>query len=35
MQVMIENDKLSVGSKTAGAELTSIRLKADSTEYLW
>ncbi len=35
MQVMIENEKLSVGSKTAGAELTSIRLKACSTEYLW
>ncbi len=35
MHVMIENDKLSVGSRAAGAELTSIRLKACGTEYLW
>lgn len=35
MNMMIENGILSVSSKTAGAELTSIRLKADGTEYLW
>lgn len=35
MRVMIENQYLSVESKPAGAELTSIRLKSDGTEYLW
>jgi galactose mutarotase-like enzyme len=35
MKTIIENGILSVESKTAGAELTSIRLKADGTEYLW
>jgi hypothetical protein len=35
MQTTIENGILSVSAKTAGAELTSIRLKADGTEYLW
>lgn len=35
MKIRIENDILAVESKTAGAELTSIRLKSDGTEYLW
>lgn len=35
MKVLIENEFLSVESKPAGAELTSIRLKSDGTQYLW
>jgi hypothetical protein len=35
MKTLIENSVLAVESKTEGAELTSIRLKADGTEYLW
>ena len=35
MRIRIENELLSVESKTTGAELTSIRLKSDGTEYLW
>lgn len=35
MKTLIENDILLVESKTAGGELTSIRLKATGTEYLW
>jgi galactose mutarotase-like enzyme len=35
MKVLIENQYLSVESKSAGAELTSIRSKADDTQYLW
>jgi galactose mutarotase-like enzyme len=35
MKVLIENETLVAESKTQGAELTSIRLKADGTEYLW
>jgi galactose mutarotase-like enzyme len=35
MKTLIENESLIVESKTQGAELTSIRLKSDGTEYLW
>lgn len=35
MNIRIENDFLAVESKTFGAELTSIKLKSDGTEYLW
>lgn len=35
MDIRIENKCLSVASKTAGAELTSIQLISDGTEYLW
>jgi galactose mutarotase-like enzyme len=35
MKTLIENNILVVESKTAGAELTSIRVKSDDTEYLW
>jgi galactose mutarotase-like enzyme len=35
MKVLIENQYLTVESKPTGAELTSIKLKADGTEYLW
>jgi galactose mutarotase-like enzyme len=35
MKTLIENNALIVESMTGGAELTSIRLKASGTEYLW
>lgn len=35
MKISIENETLLVESKAAGAELTSIKLKSDGTEYLW
>jgi galactose mutarotase-like enzyme len=35
MKTLIENDILAVESKTQGAELTSIRMKASGAEYLW
>lgn len=31
----IENEKLKIGVKTDGAELTSVVLKSNNTEYLW
>ncbi len=35
MKTLIENDCLIVQSETAGAQLLSIRAKADGSEYLW
>ena len=35
MQITIENDKLSLTVDTHGAQMKSIRSKADGTEYLW
>jgi galactose mutarotase-like enzyme len=35
MKIEIENEYLCVWSGSAGAELTSIKLKSDGTEYLW